>query len=49
MLHWEESEDEHGFPVWLRYVECSHWGLFLTDQQLRWLRHIPGIVAVSHS
>ena len=35
-IHWEESEDARG-PVWLRFVECCHWGLFLTDVQIRWI------------
>jgi hypothetical protein len=30
MLHWEEGKDYVGRNVWLRFVECSHWGLFLT-------------------
>jgi len=35
-IHWEESEDARG-PVWLRFVECGHWGLFMTDVQIRWI------------
>lgn len=30
MIHWEPSDDNRGFAVWLRYVECGHWGLVLT-------------------
>jgi len=37
MLHWIESEDELGFPTWLRYVECGHWGLILTAVLPRWI------------
>jgi hypothetical protein len=37
MIHWIESEDDLGFGTWLRYVEFSHWGLFFTEQQTRWL------------
>lgn len=37
MLHWIESEDRHGFGTWLRCVECSHWGLFVTAELPRWI------------
>lgn len=30
LIHWEESENERGMPVWLRYLDCGHWGLILT-------------------
>lgn len=36
MLHWVESEDRRGFATWLRFVECSHWGLILTLETPRW-------------
>ncbi len=37
MLHWEESECARGFPIWLRYLDCGHWGLILTGSYSRWL------------
>jgi hypothetical protein len=37
MLHWIDSEDRIGLPAWLRYVECSHWGLFCTHELPRWI------------
>lgn len=37
MLHWIESEDERGWMTWLRYVECSHWGMFCTHELPRWV------------
>lgn len=37
MLHWIEGEDRHGMAVWLRYVECGHWGLVLTHVLPRWI------------
>lgn len=36
MIHWEQSEDKFGFATWLRYVECSHWGLIFTGEMPRW-------------
>lgn len=36
-LHWEEGEDSQGFPVWLRYLDCGHWGLILTGHKIRLL------------
>jgi hypothetical protein len=36
MIHWIEDEDERGFAIWRRYVECSHWGLVLTRTLPRW-------------
>lgn len=36
MIHWEEGEDEGGLSVWLRYVECGHWGIILTAVLPRW-------------
>jgi hypothetical protein len=36
MIHWEQSSDKDGFDTWLRYVECSHWGLFFTVELPRW-------------
>lgn len=36
MIHWEPSYDGRGFPIWLEYVECGHWGLVLTDTFPRW-------------
>lgn len=37
MLHWIESQDKRGFDTWLRCVECSHWGLFVTNELPRWI------------
>jgi len=37
MIHWEPSADDLGRPIWLRYVECSHWGLVLTGKFPRWI------------
>lgn len=37
MIHWEEGEDERGFPVWLRYVDYCHWGLVQTGMMPRWI------------
>lgn len=36
MIHWEEGEDDRGLAIWLRYIECSHWGLVLTGTLPRW-------------
>lgn len=36
-LHWIEDEDEQGFPMWDRYIACSHWGLFFTERQVRFV------------
>lgn len=30
MIDWEEGEDIHQCPIWLRYVDFGHWGLILT-------------------
>lgn len=37
MIHWIEGESLSGCDVWLRYVECGHWGLVLTDVLPRWI------------
>lgn len=36
MIHWEEGEDERGLWVWLRFIDCGHWGLILTGVRPRW-------------
>lgn len=41
MIHWEEGEDERGLAIWLRYVECSQWGLILTATLPRWNLRFP--------
>ncbi len=30
MIHWEEYIDKRGYLIWLRFVDCGHWGMILT-------------------
>lgn len=37
MPHWEEAEDEYGYPIWIGYVDCGPWGLVEFTRRVRWL------------